>query len=243
MNLIKLNATESTNSYLKELRRKMVLDNFTVVFAFEQSKGRGQMNATWESEKGKNLIFSILIEWEGLKVADSFYISKIVSISIFQCLRPILEAEMTIKWPNDIMAEGQKIAGVLIENSVKKAKVSQSVIGIGLNVNQELFRNLPQATSMKMISKKEFDLDLLLEKLINSLKKYSELLNNNEFEIIDALYLKQLFKLNQPAMYKNMSQKIFMGKIVGVSSVGLLQIELEDETIREFDLKEVQYYS
>jgi BirA family biotin operon repressor/biotin-[acetyl-CoA-carboxylase] ligase len=241
MDLIKINATESSNSYLKDLSRKTVLENFTVVLAHEQYKGRGQMATVWESEAGKNLTCSILIKWERLNISRNFYISKIVSLSIVHCLDIIFEANLAIKWPNDIMAAGHKLAGILIENSVKKTKVVQSVIGIGLNVNQIKFKDLPGATSMKIISNKEFDVEVILTKLIEKLNFFVELLKNQEFKLIDTMYINHLYKIQQPVMFKDSLGELFIGKIIGVSQVGKLRIQLENETVNEFDLKQVSF--
>ena len=241
MNLIKLNATTSTNSYLKELAMNEDLENFSVVVTELQSNGRGQVNSSWQSEKGKNLTFSVFVRISNLDVTNQFYLSKVVSIAVAKVLSGIVDTQIMIKWPNDILADGLKIAGILIENRIKKAKLSESVIGIGLNVNQIEFKNLPNATSLVRIENREFDLDLLLEKIIVSLKEYMELLEKREFEIIDQMYLKNLFRLNKPAMYLDKSGEMFMGKIVNVSKVGKLQMQLDDDTEKEYDLKEIKF--
>ncbi len=241
MNIIKLNATESTNTFLKELCKHKELDNFTVVVTRNQTKGRGQMNAVWSSEVGKNITFSILIKFNDFEIKNQFYLSKVISLAIYECLKPFLNINLTIKWPNDIMAGQSKIAGILIENSVKQSKIIQSVIGVGLNVNQEVFENVSYATSMKLITRRNFDLDFLLNKLVKSFKRNIELLNAKQFDLIDVLYLDKLFKLNVPAMYKDKNGNQFMGKIGGVSTEGKLQIELENGKTFIFNLKEIEY--
>lgn len=241
MNLIKLNATESTNSFLKDLSRKSTLDNFTVVWANEQYNGRGQMASSWISELGKNLTFSVLVRFEDLDLIHSFYVSKIVSISVFECVKTFLDCSLSIKWPNDIMAAGSKLAGILIENSVKKTKVAQSIVGIGLNVNQISFEDLPNATSFKKISKKEFQLESILNSFMKRLEKNVDLLRNMKLDEIDNIYFKSLYKMNQPSMFNDDEGNLFMGKIIGVSKLGKLQIELENGSVSEFDLKEVKF--
>ena len=241
MNLIKLNATTSTNSYLKELAMNEDLENFSVVVTDLQSKGRGQMNSSWQSEKGKNLTFSVFVRLNDLDITDQFYLSKVVSIAVVKVLSSMVATQIMIKWPNDILADGFKIAGILIENRVKKAKLSESIIGIGLNVNQKEFDNLPKATSLALVENQEFDLDSLLEKIVVSLKEYVGLLEKREFEIIDQMYLKNLFRLNRHAMYRGKEGNLFMGKIVNVSKTGELQMELDDDTQKEFDLKEIEF--
>lgn len=241
MKLIKLNATTSTNSYLKELAMNEDLENFCVVVTNLQSNGRGQMNSYWQSEKGKNLTFSVFVRLNNLDITDQFYLSKVVSIAVVEVLSNIITAKIMIKWPNDILADGFKIAGILIENRIKKAKLSESVIGIGLNVNQKEFDNLPNVTSLALVENQKFDLDSLLEKIVVSLKDCIELLEKRECKIIDQMYLKSLFRLNKPAMYKDKVGGLFMGKIVNISKSGKLEMELEDNTQKEFDLKEIEF--
>lgn len=242
MRIVKVDATESTNTFLKEMCQKNGIENFTVVITDEQTKGRGQMHASWQSEKGKNLTFSVLIKIDDLKTNQQFYISKIISLAILEVLSNSLPTKISVKWPNDILSANKKICGVLIENSVKKTQINHSIIGIGLNVNQIEFENLPNATSMKLIANTDFELNDILYKLIKSIKKYVNILEVNDFQLIDSLYLKHLYKFNRPAMYKN-GDKEFIGKIVGVSLQGKLKVELDDETIKEFDLKEIEFIS
>lgn len=240
MHIVKVDATESTNTFLKEMCQQNTLENFTVVIADEQTKGRGQMHASWQSEKGKNLTFSMLIRLDDLKIDRQFYISKIVSLAIYEVLTDLLPTKISIKWPNDILSATQKICGVLIENSVKKTQVNYSIVGIGLNVNQQVFENLPQASSMILGAKTIFDLESVLIDLMKSIKKYVAILNSEKYELIDTEYLNQLYKFGVPSMFKIDSKK-FMGKIVGVSLQGKLQVELEDETIKEYGLKEIEF--
>lgn len=240
MQLVKVDATESTNTFLKEMCKQNHVENFTIVSADAQTKGRGQMHASWQSENGKNLTFSMLVRFVDLKIENQFYISKIISLSIYEVLSDLLPAKISVKWPNDIMAAQQKICGVLIENSVKKTQINHSVVGIGLNVNQLRFENLPNATSMNLIANTSFDLELVLQKLEISIKKYVSILDGEDYQLIDDLYLNQLYKFEKPSMFKNDLGE-FMGKIIGVSLQGKLQVELVNETIKEFGLKEIEF--
>lgn len=242
MKIIKLDAIDSTNTFLREMSYNNQVENFTIVIAKNQVNGRGQMNAVWESENGKNLTFSILLKLDQVTITNQFYISKVVSLAIYDVLDTLLTIKISIKWPNDILAEGKKICGILIENSVKKTMIHQSIVGIGLNVNQEVFKNLPNATSMKLISKENYDLDFVLENFVDSIKKYISILDKNDFQEIDKLYLNRLYKIGIPSMFKNMlNNTVFMGKILGVSNQGQLNIELEDETVSQFNLKEIEF--
>ena len=151
MQLIKLNATDSTNNYLKKLMLETVLDDFSVVVTNHQTKGRGQMGSEWSSEKDKNLTFSVLKSKTSLLLHQQFMLSILVSLSIVKTLEGYNIPKLAIKWPNDILSDHHKIAGILIENSIKNQQIEFSVIGIGLNVNQEIFEGLPKVCSLKHI--------------------------------------------------------------------------------------------
>lgn len=241
MKIIKLDAIDSTNIFLKELCQENDVEDFTIVITDNQTKGRGQMSSVWNSNIDENLTFSMLTRFEKLSIENQFYISKVVSLAIHETLSAILSVKISIKWPNDILSEQRKICGVLIENSVKKTKIKHSIVGIGLNVNQTVFKDLPNATSMKLISSRDFNLDELLDKLTSNIKKYVKILNANDFTQIDNLYLKRLYKMNTPTMFRDAKEMVFMGKIIGVSTEGRLQVELETEEIKEFNLKEIQF--
>ena len=240
MNIVKLGAIDSTNTFLKELCQEKEVEDFTIVVTNNQTNGRGQMNSTWSSTRNNNLTFSILTKFKELGVNSQFRISKAISLAVHDTLCAFLSIKISVKWPNDILAEHQKICGILIENSVKKSKIKYAVVGIGLNVNQTHFENLPNATSMKLISGMYFNLDEILNSIIDNIKKYVDLVNANDFELIDNLYLKRLHKINVPTMFRDAKKSVFMGKIIGVSDEGRLQVELEDETIKEYELKEIK---
>lgn len=242
MKIIKLDAIDSTNSFLKDMAVKVSLDDFTVVVAKTQTSGRGQMNANWESDSGKNLTFSVFIKFPNLLIADYKYLNHCVSLSVYDAVKYLKLPRLAIKWPNDIMSENKKIAGILIENTLNATKINSSIIGIGLNVNQNYFSdNLPNASSLKIILGKNIDLDILLNKIVLKLKDKINLLNKKEYLFLEKEYLNVLYKKNVPSMFKTNQNILFMGKIIGVSNVGNLQIELENETIKEFGIKDVSF--
>ena len=173
MNIIKLNAIDSTNSYIKKNAIKNNFESYTVVVAEKQLNGRGQMGTIWESELGKNLTFSILINFNKFNITQQFYLSMAISLGVIAVLKQLFNSSFFIKWPNDILAEKDKVAGILIENSINGSFIKNSVIGIGLNVNQEVFSDaIENVTSLKNISKKNLDRDALLIEIINSIKYY-----------------------------------------------------------------------
>ena len=242
MKLVKLNAIDSTNIFLKNLVKDTSTDNWTVITAKNQTSGKGQFQNKWHSEPGKNLTFSVLCEIEHFKATDAFYLNYVVSLAIFKVLKDHITEEISIKWPNDILSHSKKLCGILIENTVNNDLIIRSIIGVGLNVNQDTFGvDLANATSMKNIANKSFDRMVLLEELISELKQQVQRIENKKFELIKNDYEEHLYRKNVPAMYKDELGHPFMAKILGVNEMGNLVMELENESIKSFDLKEIQF--
>ncbi|HKJ06078.1 MAG TPA: biotin--[acetyl-CoA-carboxylase] ligase [Flavobacteriaceae bacterium] len=242
MKLIKLSAIDSTNLYLKKMASEKDCENYTVVQADYQLEGRGQMGTVWNAKQGKNLTFSILLFFEKFKVEDQFYLSMAVSLGIIEVLQPLVSQKLQVKWPNDILAEGNKLAGILIENILGSNSIKKSVIGIGLNVNQTKFpSNIPKVTSLKKLTNKNFNIDNLLEKIIFSIKQKVILVEKQEYKSLRKMYLQQLYKYQVPAMFCDKNNTPFMGKIIGVNHVGQLVVEDDKENARTFNLKEIKF--
>jgi BirA family biotin operon repressor/biotin-[acetyl-CoA-carboxylase] ligase len=242
MKIIKLDAIDSTNSFLKELAQNTSLENYTIVTTKAQKKGRGQMGAKWVSEPGKNLLCSVYVTFDGFPIADKALVNYAVSLAIIDTLKKFKLPKLAIKWPNDILSSSQKICGVLVENVMQGKDIKSAIIGIGINVNQEVFPSqLKNVTSIKNQIKRAVDLDDLLHKLVDELKKSIAFITNSTTNVLKKEYLKWLYKKNIPTMFKDSKNVLFMGKIVDVSLQGKLQIELEDESIQEFGIKEVSF--
>ncbi len=239
MKIIKLSAIDSTNDFLKKIVQETAVESGTVVQANYQTKGRGQLQNTWQSEADKNLLFSVLYKFDDLKITHRFYLNKVVAIAVSTVLKQYIP-NVKIKWPNDIMALNNKIAGILIENIFNGEQISQAIIGVGLNVNQVKFDNLPKATSLKLLLKKDLDIDFILLEILDALEKMLDLLYQKYFSTIDKMYFTNLYRYQKPSMYHD-KNGFFMAKIIGVKQSGLLQMELEDESIRLFNLKEIQF--
>ena len=239
MNIIKLDAIDSTNDYLKEISRTNTLDNFTVVTTDNQTKGKGQMGSVWKSEIGKNLTMSILIKDVLLNVNQIFDLNIAISLSVIEVLKEYSIPKLTIKWPNDIMSDNKKIGGILIENSFKTDNRIESVIGIGLNVNQKEFLNLPKASSLSLISNLEYDLDELISKIYLQIKRNYENLIANKTEFLWENYHQNLFKKGVPMPFEAENGTKFMGIIQGVTKEGKLEILLEDDSLKTFGIKEI----
>jgi len=241
MKIYKLSAISSTNDYLNALASETTLENYTIVSTDFQLHGKGQLENTWHSDKGKNLLFSILIKINEFKIIDQSYLNFAISLAIYDVLKLYLD-DIIIKWPNDILSRQNKICGILIENSVKSDKITHSIVGIGINVNQTKFPEyLKKVTSMKLDLKKDMNRDLLLEKVLFSIKKYVNKIENKQLTTLKNDYISVLYRINKPAMFEDKNGIIFMGKIIDVSNYGKLLIELNDESIREFEVKEVKF--
>ena len=209
-----------------------------------QTFGRGQLGTTWVSEQGKNLTLSLLINFNNFKIQDQFYLSMAVSLGLISALRHFVSVSLKIKWPNDILAEKDKIAGILIENILKSATINYAVIGIGLNVNQEKFpADIENVTSLKKIAGIDFNINELLSTILESIKKYVCLIEVEAYADLKKMYLMELYKINTPAMFEDNNDTVFLGKIVSVDKNGRLVIELENETTRKFNLKEIKFAS
>ena len=239
MKLIKLDAIDSTNEFLKGLSSTQTVENFTVVTAESQTKGKGQMGAVWVSEPSKNLIMSVLVRDFLFDNNAIFDINIATAVSVIQALELCNIPELSVKWPNDIMSYNKKIGGVLIENSLKSDGAIVSIVGLGLNVNQMDFEHLPKASSLAAICKTTFDKEDLLLKIVQKFEENIESWNQNK-NLLWADYTNMLFKKGIPMPFSDANQQNFMGIIQGVTSIGKLQILLEDDSVSEFDIKEVQ---
>jgi len=238
--LIQLDKVDSTNTYLKNIlsTSKNKIEGVTVA-AHQQVSGKGQMGNVWESEKGMNLTFSVLLKPK-LKVADQFIISKVIALGIVSFLDNIGVEAVKIKWPNDIYVGTDKIAGVLIENTIKSNQIENCIVGIGLNVNQLVFSEVVKnGTSLKTLLGKEFSIEDVLQQLLFFIEKSYLLLKSNKTKKIDELYLKKLHQFNEDHFYLIGDEKV-EAKIVGISANGMLQLSIQ-ENIKAFDLKEVKF--
>ena len=238
MHIIKLSATDSTNTYLRNLCNEENLKDYTVIVTNQQTKGRGQMGSVWESEANKNLIFSVFKDLSEFRIEHSFYLSMIVSLSILDALKLMGIHGLWIKWPNDILSDNKKICGILIENVVKNNKLSSAIIGIGLNVNQLEFNNLPNAASLKSATGINYNLDELLINILGSLTLKFDQYKKGEFVEFKQKYEEVLYRINKPSTFQDKKGKLFQGIIQGVTNSGKLSILLEDNVIKAFDHKE-----
>jgi BirA family biotin operon repressor/biotin-[acetyl-CoA-carboxylase] ligase len=239
MKLVKLDAIDSTNDYLKKLVRNQSLENYSVVTAELQTNGKGQRGSVWTSEKGKNIIMSMLVKDFAVSSSTLFDLNIVVSLAVLQSLIPLNIPNLTIKWPNDIMSDDKKIGGILIENSFKSDSSVDSVIGIGLNVNQLEFENLPQASSLALISAVTIDKDALLKELVDGIQENIKSWKVSSNFMRDT-YTGLLFKKNEKMVFQSSDCLFFNGVIQGITTLGRLIIEHENGNLIDFDIKQVK---
>ena len=240
MKIIKLNAIDSTNRFLKELAQEAIAENYTIVVANQQTDGKGQRGASWISESDKGLTFSLLYHNLQESSINLFELNCIVSLSIVEALQSISFIKFQIKWPNDILAENKKIGGVLIENSFKNQQEVVSVIGIGINVNQLHFENLPQASSLALLERKTFDKEEIMFKIANQLQFNLENAQKIGANFYWERYHELLYKRGVVSAFEDGNGNQFVGKIIAVTLEGKLQLELENDVQSIFDLKEIK---
>ncbi|MEN9447213.1 MAG: hypothetical protein RJA25_503 [Bacteroidota bacterium] len=239
--LIHLPSVDSTNNFAKEhISNSSPIDG-TVILADEQFAGRGQIGNTWQVEPNKNLTFSIIYNTSFLKASEQFYLNIAISLGIRVALNTVLDNnfEIAIKWPNDILVDRKKISGVLIENTISGNFLKNSIIGIGINVNQTIFSNAPNACSLAQLTGREVDRNTVFEKILMSIEKYFLRLRERKFEQLKAMYLENLFQYNISAKYQQQHLP-FEGKIIDIEASGVLVIKSGNE-IRKFNFKEVEF--
>ncbi len=219
---------ESSNSVLEG----------TVVITNNQTSGRGQRGSTWLSESGKNLTFSVLIKPTFIHVKDQFQLNQAFSLGLLDYLKAELMTEIKIKWPNDVMVSDKKACGILIENHIQGQQIQHSIVGIGLNVNQNIF-SIPTATSMKLLKGNSFLLEDVLPELLGCIETRYLQLRSGNLEKLNKDYLTALYWIRERHLFKK-EDKIFEGEIVGVDSFGKLKINV-DGTTEYFEVKEIQF--
>lgn len=243
LKILRFDELKSTNLFLYDkMSEKYDISDEVVVTSY-QTEGRGMDKNKWQSEAGKNLLFSIALNVNFLEAENQFKISQAVSVAIVETLEKMLGGtRFSIKWPNDIYFGDKKLAGILIQNTVEGMMMGFSIIGIGLNVNQILFGDeLPNPVSLKMITGKEYDLDNVLNLLIINIKNAIENLRSDDGKaVIDRKYIKRLYRYREWSTYKYQNQ-VKQLIIIGFDKYGrlLLQDREGDEIV--CDVKELQF--
>ena len=230
----------STNSYAAKLLKNDSVQEGTIIYTDFQTAGRGQVGNGWESEEGKNLLISLILYPLMIIPSDQFVFSQIISLGICDYLQQHAD-NVSIKWPNDVYVNNDKIAGILIEISIIRNEIENVIAGIGLNINQKVFKSdALNPVSLSMVTGIDYNTEECLINLAPNLdRRYKQLLQEKRREIDDE-YLKNLYRAGQWCDFSD-SNGIFEGKIVSVTRDGRLQIEDHRGRIYEYSYKEVSF--
>lgn len=237
-NALFIKSTPSTNDLLKNLARNTDYPEGFCLHTDFQTAGKGQQGNKWESQKGKNLLFSKIIYPSHISIDGQFIISQLISLALKKTLDKYTE-HITIKWPNDIYWKDEKIGGILIENSLQGSAIRYSVMGVGLNINQtEFSENIPNPVSLKQITRKTYRRKPILKDIReNFMKMYREI----SPESVKAEYAESLYHKDGFHPYILPNDESFSAKIVCVKDDGQLILETSAGEIKGFYFKEVQF--
>jgi len=239
-NLIFYENLSSTNSVAALLLKDKEIEEGTVVYTDFQTAGRGQTGNRWESEPGKNLLFSVILCPSSIDPEDQFLLSMAVSLGICDFIDRYIPGSK-IKWPNDIYFKDGKISGILIENSIMGENIESTVAGIGLNINQEMFAgHILNPVSLRLITGREYDRVICLKQLLTDLDvRYKQLLYGDR-ETLTSEYIARLYRFKEWCTYRS-GDIIFTGRILNVTSSGRLQIGKKKDKVMEFSFKEIDF--
>ncbi|GHB42690.1 biotin--[acetyl-CoA-carboxylase] ligase [Mongoliitalea lutea] len=235
--IIYLTECHSTNEYAQQLLRQKEAGEGMIIFTDKQTKGKGQRGNRWWTEPGMNLTFSLILEPKFLRSNQQFDLNMVVCLSIWEVLNQY-DPNFVIKWPNDILHKTHgKIAGVLIENSLQSQWMESSIVGIGLNVNQDM-QIIPRALSLFNLTGETYDLWVILEKLVQRIEWNYIRLKRGEIRLLRNSYLKNLLNYQQRQLFSD--GEVFEGVIIGVGEDGKLLVD-KGGSIRSYGFKEIQY--
>jgi BirA family transcriptional regulator, biotin operon repressor / biotin---[acetyl-CoA-carboxylase] ligase len=229
----------STNTFLDELLKSRDLQEGTIVYTNYQSEGKGQRGNKWESEDGKNLLVSVLLLPSFIEPADQFILPTTISLGICDFLKRYIPV-CKIKWPNDIYVNDDKIAGILIENTILEDKIEYSIAGIGINLNQEKFlSDAPNPVSLALLTHEKYDIRNCLMQLAENLDYRYKQLQADKDRIKDD-YLLNLYRFNEATRFRDDSGE-FTGNIISVSESGKLKVRKQTGEYCEYSYKEVEF--
>ncbi len=240
-----LNLTEcsSTNDEAKKWIKELKHPEGLVVYTLKQSEGKGMGNNKWVSENNKNLTCSVVLS-PNLPLKNAFILNCIIALVVVEILENFGIQNIKIKWPNDILVNDKKIAGILIENINFKNNIKHTIVGIGLNINQIKFNNTllhRKATSILLETKVENSIKEILHQLLDNLAKTYIKSKINPIEIFQK-YIQQLYLMDTESWFKVNEEKIQL-TIRGIGNDGTLVTEDQEGNRRKFYSKEIQFLS
>lgn len=233
----------STNKKVRDLNQQQVLEEGTIVTAFEQYAGKGYGSNSWESAAGENLTVSYLLRPGFLPPHQQFWLTRTVSLALRDTVKNYVlpNHRVTIKWPNDIYVDDKKIAGILIENNIMGETIRECICGIGLNINQRRFESdAPNPVSLHQLTGEHYNIYDLLNELSRYLNHWYEMLFTGKFTHIEEQYRQSLYRLDTESTFQQDEIK-FKGYLKGTDQYGRLLIETQEGTLNAFDFKEVKF--
>lgn len=241
---VELQSVDSTNNYARNLLHEGLAQHGMAIYAHEQLAGKGQRGRKWSSDKGSNVILSLIVNPQSLVLSQQFQLSVCVALSVHELFMKFAGADTKIKWPNDLYWQDRKAGGILIESVVGSRELSisswdWSIIGVGININQTAFPSyLPNPVSLKQITGKNFDAVVLAKELCMIMnQKFDELMNSG-FENLYAQYLTHLYKINTTVKLRK-DNRVFEAVIKGVNRAGQLVVYHSIE--EEFNFGDVEW--
>lgn len=239
MKRISLDTTASTNEYARRLTDGAGSE-LTLITAEYQEAGRGAGTNSWESERGRNLLFSLVAFPFHLPASHVFALSEVTALAIRDALGSYVP-QCLIKWPNDVYVGDGKAVGMLIENDLRGKSVRRSIIGVGVNVNQTVFRSdAPNPVSLAQLLGREEDRSQVLERIVQQLIHYYGMLEEGQYAALHGLYLQHLYRWEEPHAYAD-ANGIFQARIIDVEPSGHLVLELGNGERRRYAFKEVRF--
>ncbi len=245
--------TNSTSTLLREQYADSLPNLYTIRTDY-QTAGRGQAGNGWEGEDGKNLLFSCLLCCD-VAASEQFYLTMLVSVAMVDMLAQYLPNEgLRIKWPNDIYFGDKKLSGILVENTLLGSRVAYSIVGIGLNVNQLVFRSkAPNPVSMQQITGQKYDVQTLLDAYLEALKRWMKVPK----EALKEAYMEHLYRRQglfpyverevsvAPTTLASASEKtynqVFMAELMDVDPMGELVLRTDQGEVRTYHFKQIRF--
>ncbi len=238
-NVIYLPECHSTNELAADLVNKQPLVEGTVIVTDCQTKGKGQRGNKWDAQPKKNLTCTLILRPSFLRITDQFYMTMVISMALSEMFESYLpHRRVNIKWPNDLYVDDQKCAGILIENGIKANKIDYMLVGIGVNINQEIFA-APNAASLMNFLGKESLISEVLEKILQRIEKYYLFLKNRGTNKLREGYLEKLWRKGEWHTFSD-ADGYFIGRVLGVDPIGRLVIERK-EGQKCYHIKEVSF--
>jgi len=237
-NLVYVPQCHSTNSLATELSQKAETPEGTLIVTNHQMAGRGQRGSSWEAAPSENLTFSLILKPNFLQPQNQFQLNQAFSLGVLDYVKTKLTADIKVKWPNDVMINERKVCGILFENQISGNELRHSIVGIGLNVNQQSFQ-YRAAGSLSFFSQQKYFLPVELEELLCQLESRYLMLKEGKHEELKAEYLRNLYRIGETHRFSNQEVE-FDGIISGIDEMGRLRIEVEGNE-RVFGVKQLTF--